>query len=136
MSHSSIIILSRKAYFSAGVRYFNSAWTEDQNKKAFGDSCSKYGHGYNFTLEARLAGHRDPKTSLVVNLTDVEVELKEVVALLNKKHLGHEVDFFKGRVPTVENIAEYCFIELRKRLGSFLVGVRLRQGEDDWVDIL
>ncbi|MBK9038113.1 MAG: 6-carboxytetrahydropterin synthase [Bdellovibrionales bacterium] len=136
MSKSSLVILSRKAYFSAGVRYFNFTWTEDQNQKVFGDSCSEYGHGYNFILEARLAGHRDPKTSLVVNLTDVEEDLKEVVALLNKKHLGYEVDFFKVRVPTVENIAEYCFIELKKRLGSLLVGVRLRQGEDDWVDIL
>jgi 6-pyruvoyltetrahydropterin/6-carboxytetrahydropterin synthase len=136
MSKTSLVILSRKAYFSAGVRYFNSTWTEDQNQKVFGDSCREYGHGYNFTLEARLAGHRDPKTSLVVNLTDVEKDLKEVVSHLNKKHLGYEVDFFKGRVPTVENIAQYCFLELRKRLGSLLIGVRLRQGEDDWVDIV
>ena len=136
MSNRRLIILARKAYFSSGLIFFNRNWTVKKNFQVFGQDSQGHGYGHSFVLEARLAGYVDPATSLVVNLSELEKELKALLEQLDKKHLYYDVAALKNKVPTIENVAQFCYSELKRRLGSLLVGVRLTQGADDWVDIL
>ena len=74
---------------------------------------------------------------MVMNLKDLDSLLKEVTAPLDHHHLNLDVEYFRERVPTTENIARFCYEELRRRLavpGVRLVKVRLLEGSDLWVD--
>ncbi|MCB0356016.1 MAG: 6-carboxytetrahydropterin synthase [Bdellovibrionales bacterium] len=129
------LILARKAFFSSGIRYARRDWTEAKNSEVYGPHSTPHGHGSNFTLEVRVEGSRDPVTGLVVNLTDVEKDLQEVVRQLDHLHLAFDVPHFADKVPTLENLARFCFVELKNRLGPLLAGIRLYQGLNDWVDV-
>ena len=135
MSEFPHLILARKAFFSSGIHYSRSEWSEEKNQAIYGSHSRPQGHGYNFVLEVRVQGRRDPVTGLVVNLSDVEKDLQAVVKTLDHRHLAFDMEAFKDKAPTLENVAQHCFAELKKGLGSQLAGIRLRQGEDDWLDI-
>ncbi len=126
-SHGPIVLLARKSFFSSGYD-----WKENPKKLRQ----KVQGGGGSFVLEVRVWGVPNAQTQLVVNLTEVEAVLVKVISQLDKKHLNRDVTLFKTLPPTLENIAHFCFDELKVNLGNKLIGVRLRQGEDDWVDLM
>lgn len=131
------VVLCRKVSFSSGHRYFNPQWSEAQNRQIYGSQYSQHGHGHNFVLEAYLEGEIDPETGMVINLKDVDALLREVVEPMDHRFLNRDVPFFQSHVPTTENIARYCFEQLQQSLAqrpARLVKVRLREGENLWVD--
>ena len=48
-----MILLTRKAEFSAAHYYWNDAWSEAENQRIFGKCANRNGHGHNYTLEVR-----------------------------------------------------------------------------------
>lgn len=126
----------RKISFSSGHRYFNPRWSEEKNRSVYGNAYSEHGHGHNYVLEAYLDGPIDPDTGMVINLKEVDTILKEVVEPLDHHFLNTDVDHFQHNVPTTENVAAYCFEEVRKRFRDRvrLRRVRLYEGQDLWVD--
>jgi 6-pyruvoyltetrahydropterin/6-carboxytetrahydropterin synthase len=131
------VVLCRKVSFSSGHRYFNPDWSEAENRQIYGSQYSQHGHGHNFVLEAYLEGGIDPETGMVINLKDVDALLREVVEPMDHRFLNRDVPFFQSHVPTTENIARYCFERLQESLAqrpARLVKVRLREGENLWVD--
>jgi 6-pyruvoyltetrahydropterin/6-carboxytetrahydropterin synthase len=117
-----MILLTRKADFSAAHFYWNEAWTEDQNLAAFGKCANRNGHGHNYTLEVTVAGEVDAVTGFVVDLKQLkEVIEREVVSVYDHRHLNHEVPEFRHRIPTTENIA----IAIWNRLEGKIPGARL-----------
>ena len=127
--------LIRRVHFSSGHRYFNKNWSEEKNKEVFGLCYSSHGHGHNYILETYLSGSVQPETGMIMNLRDVDYFLKEVISPLDHKFLNEEVREFREKVPTTENIAQYCFDKLSEKLTSVhLDKVRLFETEDLWVD--
>jgi 6-pyruvoyltetrahydropterin/6-carboxytetrahydropterin synthase len=129
--------LARKITFSSAHRYFNPAFSEDENRQIFGACYTPYGHGHNYVLEAYFEGPIDPQTGMVINLRDVDKILKEVIEPLDHHHINFDVPEFKTVVPTTENIAKYCFERVSERLKGTTVRlnqIRLFEGEDLWVD--
>lgn len=127
--------LARRIHFSSGHRYFNKNWNEKKNKEIFGLCYSEHGHGHNYTLEVYLTGPINPETGMVINLQEVDHILKQVIAPLDHQHLNHDLEEFKEKVPTTENLAQYCFKKVREKLNSVQIDkVRLFEGEDLWVD--
>ncbi|HEX4924124.1 MAG TPA: 6-carboxytetrahydropterin synthase [Bdellovibrionales bacterium] len=129
--------LARKVTFSSAHRYFNPAFSEDENKRIFGMCYTPYGHGHNYVLEAYFEGPVDPQTGMVINLRDVDLILKDVLKPLDHHHLNFDVPEFKSAVPTTENIAKYCFDRIAEKLVGTpvrLSQVRLFEGDDLWVD--
>jgi len=117
-----MILLTRKADFSASHFYWNDAWTEDQNVAAFGKCANRNGHGHNYTLEVTVAGEVDPVTGFVVDLKKLkDVIEREVISVYDHRHLNHEVPEFRTLMPTTENIA----IAIWKRLEGKVPGARL-----------
>jgi len=101
-----MILLTRKAEFSASHYYWVEAWTTEENQRAFGKCSNRNGHGHNYTLEVTLAGEVDPVTGFVVDLKQLKDVLEqEVVAVYDHRHLNLEVPEFKTAMPTTENIA-------------------------------
>lgn len=131
--------LARRVYFSCGHRYYQPKWSDEENRKVYGSLYSPNGFGHNFCLEAFFEGPVDPVTGMVVNLRDVDEWLKAVTQPLDHHFLNDDVPFFKHLVPTVENIARFCFEELQLKVSQHqpqlkLFKVRLYESDDLWID--
>ncbi|MBE8221999.1 MAG: 6-carboxytetrahydropterin synthase [Bdellovibrionales bacterium] len=134
------ISLSRRSYFSAAHRYYNDKWTDAVNKKVFGLCYSEKGHGHNYILDTFVSGPVNKDTGMIINLIDLDSLLQNFVKLLDHKHLNFDLSHFKTLVPTTENIAEFCFKEIKILLRNNaplikLDKIRLYENQDLWVDI-
>ena len=119
-----MVLLTRKAEFSAAHYYWNDAWSQQENEKVFGKCANRNGHGHNYTLEVTVAGEIDPVSGFVVDLKALkDVMEREVVQVYDHRHLNLEVPEFRSVIPTTENIA----IAIWKRLEQKIVGARLQR---------
>ena len=101
-----MILLTRRATFSASHYYWNAAWSEEQNFAVFGRCANRNGHGHNYTLEVTVAGQIDPVSGFVVDLKQLKDILeREVVSVYDHRNLNLEVPDFAATIPTTENIA-------------------------------
>ncbi len=119
-----MVLLTRKAEFSAAHYYYNEAWSQQENEKVFGKCANRNGHGHNYTLEVTVAGEIDPVSGFVVDLKALkDVMEREVIQVYDHRHLNLEVPEFRSTIPTTENIA----IAIWKRLEPKIVGARLQR---------
>ncbi len=117
-----MILLTRKAEFSASHYYWVPAWSEEENARVFGKCSNRNGHGHNYTLEVTVAGEVDSATGFVVDLKELkDVMEREVVSVYDHRHLNLEVPEFAKAMPTTENIA----IAVWKRLEGKISGAKL-----------
>jgi 6-pyruvoyltetrahydropterin/6-carboxytetrahydropterin synthase len=119
-----MILLTRKAEFSASHYYWNEAWSAEENERVFGKCANRNGHGHNYTLEVTVAGEVDATSGFVVDLKQLkDVMEREVVGVYDHRHLNKEVPEFAKANPTTENIA----IAVWKRLEGKIPGARLHR---------
>lgn len=119
-----MVLLTRKAEFSAAHYYYNDAWSQQENEKVFGKCANRNGHGHNYTLEVTVAGEIDPVSGFVVDLKALkDVIEREVIQVYDHRHLNLEVPEFRAVNPTTENIA----IAIWKRLEPKIAGARLQR---------
>lgn len=119
-----MILLTRKAEFSASHYYWNEAWSAEENERVFGKCANKNGHGHNYTLEVTVAGDVDATSGFVVDLKQLkDVMEREVVGVYDHRHLNKEVPEFAEAIPTTENIA----IAVWKRLEGKIPGANLHR---------
>ena len=72
-----------------------------------------------FTVEVTVRGPIDEKTGMVMNLTDLkEVMNKVLFDQLDHKNLDKDVDYFKNKVSTTENLAVFVFDEIKMRMAD------------------
>lgn len=119
-----MILLTRKAEFSASHYYWVPSWSDEENARAFGKCANRNGHGHNYTLEVTVSGEVDPTTGFVVDLKELkDVMNREVVDVYDHRHLNLEVPEFRTAQPTTENIA----IAVWKRLDGKIPGAKLHR---------
>jgi 6-pyruvoyltetrahydropterin/6-carboxytetrahydropterin synthase len=135
-----MIRLSRKIYFNAGRSLWRSGWTPEQNLAVYGDE-SPHGYGHNYELAVSVMGEPDPRTGMVVNLTDLDRVLREEVDRpLDHRNLNREVADFAQTPPTAENLAIWIWKRVAARIASEkwpcrIVKLRLRLTPDFAVEI-
>ena len=103
-----MILLTRRATFSASHYYWNPAWSAEKNQQVFGRCANRNGHGHNYTFEVTVAGEPDPVTGFVVDLKWLkDVMEHDLISVYDHRHLNLEVpEFAEGKmIPTTENIA-------------------------------
>ncbi len=119
-----MVLLTRKAEFSAAHYYYNDEWSQQENEKIFGKCANRNGHGHNYTLEVTVAGEIDPVSGFVVDLKALkDIMEREVIQAYDHRHLNLEVPEFRSVIPTTENIA----IAIWKRLEPKITGARLQR---------
>ena len=130
-----MILLTRRATFSASHYYWNPAWTQEQNEAVFGRCANRNGHGHNYTLEVTVAGEVNPVSGFVVDLKWLkELMEREVLAAYDHRHLNKEVAEFVKTIPTTENIAIAIWNRLESPVatagGAALSRVRVYETDD------
>jgi 6-pyruvoyltetrahydropterin/6-carboxytetrahydropterin synthase len=131
-----MILLTRKAEFSASHFYWNDAWSEEENVRRFGKCANRNGHGHNYTLEVTVSGKIDATTGFVVDLKQLKDVLeREVVSVYDHRHLNLEIPEFKSAIPTTENIAIAVWKRLEGKIpGANLYRVRVYELPDLFAD--
>jgi 6-pyruvoyltetrahydropterin/6-carboxytetrahydropterin synthase len=122
-----MVYLTRRYRFSAGHRLHNEALTTEENRRVYGKCNNPQGHGHNYVLEVTVAGTIDPTTGMVCDLSMLDaIVAKEVLEPFDHKNLNLDVESFRHRVPTTENLSIEIFELLRKRLEVEGNGGRVR----------
>jgi 6-pyruvoyltetrahydropterin/6-carboxytetrahydropterin synthase len=108
------IILGRRYRFSASHRLHSEKLTEEENYRVYGKCNNPYGHGHNYVVEISLSGTVDPATGMIVNLMDLDsfVE-REVIEAFDHKSLNDDVEAFRKKVPTTENVCREIYQRLK-----------------------
>ncbi len=128
--------LTKTFEFSASHRYYRDEWPEEENRRVFGACAYPNGHGHNYLLEVTVQGPVDPVTGMVINLVDLKTVVEDVLAEFDHKHLNKDMDYFRDRIPTTENLATTLWERIEGRLPppARLAGIRLHEDEDLFVE--
>ena len=65
-----------------------------------------------------VKGEISHETGMVMNLTDLKKILDNVLVLLDHMNLDANVDFFKTRTSTAENLSVFIWQEVEKQIKS------------------
>ncbi|MCI2256964.1 6-carboxytetrahydropterin synthase [Domibacillus sp. PGB-M46] len=99
----SMIRFTRKYHFSAAHRLHSDQLTDEENKEIFGKCNNPHGHGHNYILEVTVGGEIDPVTGMVLNMTEVDRVVEElIIEKFDHKHLNLDTEEFSGLNPTAE----------------------------------
>ncbi len=97
--------ITRRMHFSAAHRVARPEWSDEENRRAFGDCANPNWHGHNYELDVTVAGPVDPKTGYVMDLGDLKrLTARVVIDDLDHRNLNLDVPWLEGVVPTTENL--------------------------------
>jgi len=108
-------IITKKYRFCAAHKYGNEEWSDEKNLKIFGKDYNN--HGHNYVLEVSITGPVDPDSGWLVDLKHLnEIVKKYVVELLDHSQIEQDIDWFKDKQPSSENILIWSWDEISPRL--------------------
>jgi 6-pyruvoyltetrahydropterin/6-carboxytetrahydropterin synthase len=125
--------LTRRTHFAAAHRLHSSHLSDEENERVYGPCNNPFGHGHNYYMEVTICGEPNPKTGMIINLTELDGIIKrEVVSKMDHHHFNHDVPFTKEIVPTVENLVVAIWNELDRHLpAGMLKRIRLWESENN-----
>ena len=132
-------VITRRACFSASHRYWLPELSAAENEARFGPCSLAPGHGHNYELTVVMGGALDAD-GMVLNLSDVKHAIRsEVTGQLDFRFLNEvwpEFDLSRpqGCLPTTEALGRAIWTRLAPHLP--LLGLRLQEQENLWVDLL
>ena len=123
--------LVRHEHFSSSHRLHCKQLSDEENEKLYGKCNNPNGHGHNYNLEIVLYGEINPKTGMIMNLSDLKKEIKLVLDHLDHKNIDLDVDYFKDIVSTAENISVFIWEQMKKTMSQpdLLYEVKLYETE-------
>ena len=131
-----MVLITRKAEFSASHRLANPDWADDKNAEVFGIESQT--HGHNYVLEVTVAGEVDPVHGMIMDLKELkDLITKKIVEPWDHRHLNHEAPPFDRVIPTVENLARETWERLEPAIrgkSRRLHSIRLYETADLYVD--
>lgn len=97
--------VTRRVHFCAAHRLGREEWSEEQNRRVFGDCANPNWHGHNYEMDVTVQGPIDAETGFVHDLKSLR-ELVEgsVLVDLDHRNLNLDVPWLKGVNPTTENL--------------------------------
>ena len=114
-----MVYLTRRYRFSAAHRLHNDALTAEENARVYGKCNNPYGHGHNYVLEVTVAGPIDRATGMVYDLAALDGMVHtEVIERFDHTHLNLDVENFRERVPTTENLCIEIYNLLEGKLSA------------------
>ncbi len=128
-----MLYLTRRTSFSAAHRLWSNELSEAENIALYEKCANPNGHGHNYILEVTVQGVPDPRTGMVLNLTDLKQAINEqVIDWVDHKHLNYDVPWLKGCIPTTEMLAIRFWERLQEVLPQgLLYEVKLYETENN-----
>ncbi|MBK7260216.1 MAG: 6-carboxytetrahydropterin synthase [Ignavibacteriae bacterium] len=131
-----MVYVTRKAHFAAAHRLYNPSWSMEENYKVFGKCNNPSGHGHNYNIEVTVAGMPPAETGMVIDLKVLaEIVDRELIELVDHKHLNVDVPFLTGIIPTAENMAMAFWKVLAPKIPfGTLYSIKLYESENNLVE--
>jgi 6-pyruvoyltetrahydropterin/6-carboxytetrahydropterin synthase len=108
-------IITKKYHFCASHKYGNADWSEEKNLEVFDKDYNT--HGHNYILEVSVTGSIDPGSGWLVDLKKLgQIVKKYVVNVLDHSQIEEDIEWFKGKQPSSENILVWAWDEIDPRL--------------------
>ena len=119
--------LTKVFHFNAAHQYGHESWSNEKNWDVFGPD-SKI-HGHNYTLEVMVTGSINDETGFIVDLGHLKkIVKKHVIDILDHSLFDKEVDWFKDKQPSSENLVIYIWNQIFPHLeGVKLHRIRLHE---------
>jgi 6-pyruvoyltetrahydropterin/6-carboxytetrahydropterin synthase len=107
------ITICRKSHFNSAHKLYNKTWSKEKNLKVFGKCSYENFHGHNYELIVKLYGEINKDTGMLMDLSDLKKIIKnEVEEKLDHKNLNLDIDYFKDKITSTENLAIYIWNRL------------------------
>jgi 6-pyruvoyltetrahydropterin/6-carboxytetrahydropterin synthase len=131
-----LVYITKQVKFSAGHRLYNPEFSDEENDRIYDKCNNPRGHGHNYTLEVTLCGKPDPIIGYLYDLKKLkEIINREIVDKVDHKNLNEDVDFLKGVIPTVENLAIKFWELLERKFGDAkLYRIKLYETDTSFVE--
>jgi 6-pyruvoyltetrahydropterin/6-carboxytetrahydropterin synthase len=135
-STMSRVLVTRGAGFSAAHNFWIPTLSREENARLFGIAARESPHGHNYRILLTIAGDPDPKTGMVVNISEVAKLLEQsVVHVLRDCWINRDVPAFLDTIPTLENVALFAWGELSPGIpGTEMVRLVVAESDELWVD--
>lgn len=105
---------TRRMTFSACHRLHSPHLSDEENKNVFGKCNHINGHGHNYMVKVTLFGEIDPKTGMIMNMTDLKKNMAEAIMKpMDHKNLDIDVQYFKTRPSTTENLTVFIWKQMQ-----------------------
>ncbi len=131
-----MIYITRREVFSAAHRLYNPTFSDEENDKIY-DKCNNPNwHGHNYVLEVTVCGIPDPNTGYLIDLKQLKKIIREnIISKVDHKNLNLDVDFLRGIIPTVENLAVAFWRQLEDKLiNCKLYKIKIYETENNVVE--
>ena len=107
------ITICRKSHFNAAHKLYNPIWSKEKNLDVFGRCSYENYHGHNYELIVKFEGEIDQDTGMVMDLSDLKkIIVREVEDVLDHKNLNLDIDYFRDKIPSTENLAVFIWNKL------------------------
>ena len=119
--------LTKVFHFNAAHQYGHDSWSNEKNWDVFGPD-SKI-HGHNYTLEVMVTGSINHETGFIVDLGHLKkIVKKHVIDILDHSLFDKEVEWFKDKQHSSENLVIYIWNQIHPHLkGVKLHRIRLHE---------
>lgn len=131
-----MVYITKRANFSAAHRLHNPNLSDELNRDIY-DKCNNYwGHGHNYVIEVTICGIPNPDTGYLIDLKQLKNIINEnIISKVDHKHLNYDVDFLKGIITSLENMAAKFWEQLADKLPvGKLFKIKLWETENNSVE--
>jgi 6-pyruvoyltetrahydropterin/6-carboxytetrahydropterin synthase len=127
--------LSRRYPLSASHRLHSPAYTDEQNRAAYGKCNNPHGHGHNYIIEITVTGPVNPVTGMVCDLGELDAFAQ--TNLLDRFDLTNlnTFDIFRDLVPTTENFTIEAYRIFQQFPGARLERVRIEETSNNSFEV-
>ena len=109
-----LLTVSKRLEFSASRRLRVGHWSDAENLSAFGpETSARYGSGRNYVAYFVFTGPVDPRTGMLINISEIKERAGEIVRVrFDHKFLNEDNSAFRDVPPTAENIAQQLYLDV------------------------
>jgi 6-pyruvoyltetrahydropterin/6-carboxytetrahydropterin synthase len=136
MTSKKLVYITRKAHFNAAHKLYNEAWSKAENEAIFGRCANENWHGHNFDLFITVKGAPSDDTGFIIDLKVLsKIVENEVVEKLDHRNINMDVDFMKGKMASIENLAIGIWEQIEPHLQNCkLHRVKLWETHNNYVE--
>ncbi|XP_063924178.1 6-pyruvoyl tetrahydrobiopterin synthase-like [Zophobas morio] len=110
---------TRRITFSACHRLHSPFLDDAENEKVYGKCNHINGHGHNYIVKVTLFGEIDPKTGMILNMTELKWYMEQAIMKpMDHKNLDKDVEYFKSRPSTTENLTIFIWKQMKDIMTS------------------
>lgn len=111
--------------FSAAHRLHSPVLSDEENTALYGKCNNPLGHGHLYRTEATVGGQFDERSGTLLDFGAFKTAIEEAVRPWQDKHLDREMEEFRSKPSTGENIVQALWPRFDSRLDGRLVRLRL-----------